>query len=218
MEPRMFYDKVADSWYNIRHWSLFQEELEELSERWIRGKLLNIGCAHGSDFLPLNRNKFDLYGLDVSIELLEKALDYSSKFNFQPKLIAGDMRDLPFRENSFDHIISIASLHHLIEKNERIEALEEIRRVLKPEGEAFITVWNKKQREFMFEDKIIEKTWNYKGRELEREYYLYTYRELEKDLEKAGLEVLEVKPEKSYKVPFIKDFSKNILALVKKID
>jgi len=212
----MFYDKVADSWYNIRHWSLFQEELEELSERWKRGKLLNIGCAHGSDFLPLDRDKFDLYGLDVSTELLGKALDYSSKFNFQPKLIAGDMRDLPFGENSFDHIISIASLHHLIEKNERIEALEEIKRVLRPEGEAFITVWNKKQREFMFEDKTIEKTWNYKGRELKREYYLYTYIELEKDLEEAGLEVLELKPEKSYKVPFIKDFSKNILALVKK--
>jgi len=212
----MFYDKVADSWYNIRHWSLFQDELEELNDRWESGKLLNLGCAHGSDFLSFDREKFDLHGLDISTELLEKALDYSSKFNFQPKLVAGDMRNLPLKTKTFDYVICIASIHHLLNRDERIKALEEIKRVLKSGGEAFITVWNKKQKEFILEDKTIEKNWNYKGRELKREYYLYTYKELERDLEKAGLEVLELKPEKSYKVPLIKEFSKNILALVKK--
>lgn len=212
----MFYDEVADSWYNIRHWSLFQDELEELNEGWNGGKLLNIGCAHGADFLPFDRDKFDLYGLDVSTELLNKAEDYSSKFNFSPKLITGDMKTLPFEDEAFDHVICIASLHHLLEKEQRTQALKEMKRVLKQNGEAFITVWNKRQKEFIAEDKVIEKSWDYKGKELKRNYYLYTYKELKKDLKEAGFEVLELKPEKSYSIPLIKEFSKNILALVKK--
>lgn len=215
MEPRLFYDEVADSWYNIRHWSLFQDELEELSKEWDEGKLLNIGCAHGSDFLPFDKQKFDLYGLDISMELLQKAKDYSSKFNFSPKLITGDMKGLPFKDKTFDHVICVASLHHLLEKEQRIQALKEIKRVLKPNKEAFITVWNKRQKDFITGDKIIEKTWDYKGKELKRKYYLYTYKELKKDLKEAGFEVLKLKPEKSYRIPLIKEFSENILALVK---
>ena len=211
----MFYDEVADSWYNIRHWSLFQDELKELSKKWENGKILNIGCAHGSDFLPFDKESFDLYGLDVSIELLKKAKEYASKFNFQPKLTAGNMKNLPFGDESFDHVICIASLHHVLNKEERLQSLEEMKRVLKPEGEVFITVWNKRQKEFFLRDKTIEKSWDYKGKELKREYYLYTYNELKKDLKRVGFEVLELRPEKSYSFP-VKQFSKNILALGKK--
>lgn len=210
----MFYDEVADSWYNIRHWSLFGDELEELSEMWEGGRLLNIGCAHGSDFLPFDKQRFDLHGLDVSTELLKKAKDYSSKFNISPKLTAGDMRKLPFKEDSFDHVICVASLHHLLEREERIQALREIKRVLKEGQQAFITVWNKRQKKFIMKDKTIEKTWDYKGKELMRKYYLYTYRELREDLSEAGFEVVELYPEKSYRFPF-KLFSKNILAVVR---
>ncbi len=211
----MFYDEVADSWYNIRHWSIFQEELEEVGERWEGGKLLNIGCAHGSDFLPLDRKKFDMYGLDVSTNLLSKAKEFSSKFNFSPNLITGDMRNLPFKENAFDNLICIASLHHLLKREDRIQALKEMKRIMKRGAEVLITVWNKRQREFIHRNKTIEKTWNYKGRELKRSYYLYTYREIEGDVKKVGLEVVDIFPEKSYRVPLINEFSKNIIVLAR---
>ncbi len=215
MEPRAFYDEVADSWYNVRHWSLFQEELGELNESWSGGKLLNIGCAHGSDFLPFDNERFEFYGLDISGKLLEKAKEYSTKFGLAPRLVVGDMRNLPFRQKSMDYVICIASLHHLLEKKERIKALGEIRRVLKTDGEALITVWNKRQKRFFFGNKIIEKKWDYKGRELSRKYYLYTYRGLKKEIKKAGFGSVELRPENSHRIP-VKGFSENILATVER--
>ncbi len=216
MKPRNFYDEIADSWYNIRHWSLFQEELENLSERWDGGRLLNIGCAHGSDFLPMDGEKFQFYGLDVSKELLEKAKDYSSKFDFEPGLVTGDMKNLPFQRESMDYVICIASLHHLLEEKQRLRALEEIMRVLKKGGEAFITVWNRWHPKFILKDKTIERIWNYKGRKLTRKYYLYTYPELKRNLEDAGFKVIRLYPEKKHRLP-IKYLSENILANVQKV-
>ena len=47
------YDEIAESWYGLRHWTRFRQELEEVAARWETGTLLNVGCAHGPDFLPL---------------------------------------------------------------------------------------------------------------------------------------------------------------------
>lgn len=213
METREFYDKIADSWYNVRHWPRFGDELEEVSERWGRGKLLNIGCAHGADFLPFREN-FDLYGVDISTELLSNAGKYGGKFDLEFKLVASDMRDLPFRSSSFDYVLCVASLHHVMKSKGRSKALKEMKRVLKNGGEIFLSVWNKWQPSFLFGDKEIEKKWDYRGEELSREYYLYTYPELKKDLEKAGLDVVRMYPEEGYRLP-VKYFSENILALVR---
>ncbi|MDH5696853.1 MAG: class I SAM-dependent methyltransferase, partial [Dehalococcoidia bacterium] len=73
------FDQIAPGWYSFRHWSIFRSELEALEQRWQRGKLLNIGCAHGPDFLPF-RQGFDLYGVDFSGEMLKFAGKYSKKF------------------------------------------------------------------------------------------------------------------------------------------
>ena len=74
------FNQIAAGWYNFRHRSIFRTELEELVQRWQQGRLLNIGCAHGPDFLPF-RNSFELYGLDFSNEMLKLAQKYSKKYN-----------------------------------------------------------------------------------------------------------------------------------------
>jgi len=178
-EAREFYDKVARSWYNVRHWSIFREELEKLNYRW-NGSLLNIGCAHGSDFVPFTPENFRFFGLDSSKELILLSKKYADKFSLKFHNCVADMRRLPFRKKSVDYIICIASLHHLLKRVERIRALEEMKRVLRKE--AFITVWNRENPEFSGE-KIIEKEWE--NEKLKRHYYLYNIGELKEDLESA---------------------------------
>lgn len=215
MGTRDVFDRIAPDWYNFRHWSIFRRELEELAERWRGGRLLNLGCGHGADFLPF-RQHFDLYGVDFSSEMLRFARKYSRKFNFSVSLALADISRLPYADGSFDRAISVATYHHL--KGEGRQAgLAELRRVLKPGGEAFITVWNRWQPGFWFKPREIAVPWRKKGETLYRYYYLFSYPELEGLVRKAGFEVLESFPESSYRFP-LKFFSRNICLLVRKGD
>jgi len=208
------FEQIAPGWYNFRHWSIFRHELEALVRRWQRGKLLNIGCAHGPDFLPF-RQGFELHGVDFSAEMLKFARRYSGKFDFAVSLALADVRRLPHLDETFDWAISVATYHHIEGKEERLKALLELRRVLKPGGEAFITVWNRWQPRFWFSGKEAAVPWRTKDKTLYRYYYLFSYGELERLAKKAGFEVLKSFPESAYRCP-IKFFSRNVCLLVKK--
>jgi tRNA (uracil-5-)-methyltransferase TRM9 len=206
------FDQIAPSWYNFRHWSIFQIELTALARRWQKGKLLNVGCAHGPDFLPF-KDDFELYGVDFSAEMLKFAEKYAQKFGFSVELKEADVRQLPYADNSFDWAIAVATYHHL-GGGEHLEALKELKRVLKPGAEAFITVWNKWQPRFWFKPKELKVPWRQKGKTLYRRYYLFSYAELQKLVKQAGFEVLSSFPESAYRFP-LKVFSRNICLLVK---
>jgi len=213
---RDIFDQIAPGWYNFRHWSIFRSELEVLTRRWQKGSLLNVGCAHGPDFLPFRQN-FELYGIDFSREMLKFAQMYSRKFDFAVNLLLADARHFPFTAETFDWVISVATYHHIKGKRERQAALNELRRVLKPGGEAFITVWNRWQPRFWFRGKEVAVPWRTKGKTLYRYYYLFSYPELEGLVKKAGFSVLKSFPESSHHYP-IKLFSRNICLLVRKSD
>ncbi|MFC2042447.1 class I SAM-dependent methyltransferase [Chloroflexota bacterium] len=208
------FDEIAPSWYNFRHWSIFRHELEALAQRWQRCKLLNVGCAHGPDFLPFKQN-FELYGVDFSGEMLKLAQKYVAKFGFTVNLAEADVRCLPYADETFDWAIAVAVYHHIAGGEERLRALRDLQRVLKPGGEAFITVWNRWQPRFWLSRKELSVPWRKKGKTLCRYYYLFSYGELEKLIKKAGFAVLKSAPENSYHFP-VKFFSKNICLLVRK--
>ena len=149
--------------------------------------------------------------------MLKFARRYSQKFNLTVNLSLADVRCLPFADQTFDWAISVATYHHIKGKTERQTALNELRRVLKPDGEAFITVWNRWQRRFWFKPKEVTVPWRTGGKVLERYYYLFSYPELEKLVKKAGFKVLRSFPESSCHGPF-KFFSRNICLLVRRCD
>ena len=208
------FNQLAPGWYNFRHWSRFGNELETLARKWQKGRLLNVGCAHGPDFLPFKQS-FDLYGVDFSTEMLRFARKYAQKFNFVVNLSLADASRLPYRDETFDWAISVATYHHIEGEDNRRAALNELRRVLKPGGEAFITVWNRWQPRFWFRGKEIDVPWRARGKTLHRYYYLFSYSEIEKLVKKAGFEMLKSFPESSYRF-LLKAFSHNVCLLIKK--
>jgi tRNA (uracil-5-)-methyltransferase TRM9 len=211
---REVFDQIAESWYRVRHWSLLKEELDALALRWQGGKLLNIGCAHGPDFLPF-RQGFELCGVDSSPAMLRQGVRYSAKHRLYVNLVASDALFLPFPDNTFDWAISLATYHHIKGRNEREKAFRELKRVLRSEGEAFLTVWNQGQPRFWFKSKEQHVPWRLKEKTVYRYYHLFSYGELRKLLIKTGWEIVTVSPENSYHFP-IRDFSRNICVLVRK--
>ena len=220
---REVYDKIAPGRYNFRYWTRFRRELEELSAGWQKGRLLNLGCGHGADFLPF-RQGFELYGVDFSAVMLELAREYAKKFDFTMNLVLADVSRLPFSDGSFDWAISVATYHHLESRETRERAFSELWRVLRPGGEAFITVWNHWQpwwgggggvNTFWFRGKESQVPWHVGNETFYRYYYFFSYPELERLVRQAGLQVLKSFPESAYQFP-LKYFSRNICLLVKK--
>ena len=211
---REVFDEIAESWYRLRHWSRFTKELEEMAGRWHRGKLLNVGCAHGPDFLPFKDN-FELWGVDFSTQMVKLARRYATKFKFEVKLSVADAASLPYPDNTFDWAIAVATYHHIQGDKQRQESLQELRRVLKPGGEAFVTVWNRWQLSFWLKDKEVNMPWKSRGKILYRYYHLFSYPELRSLLNQVGFAIISIFPEKSYRFP-IKSFSRNICALARK--
>ena len=211
---REAFDQIAESWYRVRHWPLLKEDLDVLAARWQNGKLLNVGCAHGPDFLPFSEG-FELWGVDSSAAMLRQGIRYSTKFKLYVHLAAADALSLPFADDAFDWAISVATYHHIKGEDEREKAFVELKRVLKPEGEAFLTVWNHGQPRFWFKSKEQQVPWRLKEKTVYRYYHLFSYRELRKLLVKTGWEIIAMSAEKSYHFP-MRNYSRNICALIKK--
>jgi ubiquinone/menaquinone biosynthesis C-methylase UbiE len=212
---RKIYDSIAEIWYGFRHHTRFQKELGELAQRWKKGRLLNTGCGHGPDFIPFKEN-FELHGIDFSGQMIKQAIRYSLKYNFQPRLAVADLSCLPYADSSFDWAISVASYHHIRDKENRGTAFRELRRVLKPGAEAFITVWNRTQPRFWFKGKETEVDWKTRDNIYYRYYYLFTYGEIEKVIKGSGFQIIRSGSEAGYTLP-VKYFSRNICLLVRAV-
>ena len=183
--------------------------------RWKAGRLLNVGCGHGADFVPFKDN-FELFGLDFSNEMINQAQKYSGKFDFQADLLVADAEYLPFKDGSFDWAIGIAVYHHVKGKTERRQAFQELRRVLKPGSEAFITVWNHWQPRFWLSGNDTNVPWKAKGQILNRYYHLFTYPELKGLINHSGFKIINFSSPGHQKLAG-KYFSNNIEVLIKAV-
>lgn len=211
---RDVFDHIAASWYGFRHWPLLRDELDEVAERWGTGRLINLGCAHGPDFLSF-AGKFQLVGLDFSREMLRNSLRYTGKHNIHADLIQGDLASLPVGASSVDFAVAVASYHHIEGYVGQLRAFGELRRVLKQGGEAFLSVWNHGQPRFRDGPQDLRVPWHSGSTRLERYYHLFDYDELRQTLEAAGLEVLWLRPEKRHTGNVAED-SQNICALARR--
>jgi tRNA (uracil-5-)-methyltransferase TRM9 len=188
--------------------------LESLAGRWQKGRLLNVGCGHGADFLPFKAS-FELYGVDFSNRMIELAQKYAAKFEYPANLQVADARSLPYAAKTFDWAVSIATYHHIQSGGEQLAALQELNRVLKPGAEAFLTVWNRWQPRFWFKGREASVPWRAKGQTIYRYYYLFTFWEFGRLVRQAGFRILTSSAESSHRLPF-KYSARNICLLVKK--
>lgn len=211
---REAFDDIAASWYNVRHWPLLRAELTEMAETWHSGRVINLGCGHGADFLPL-RDKFELYGVDFSRQMLMQCRKYAEKHQLVARTVQGDLVALPFGDSTFDYAIAIASYHHIEGHAARQQAFAELHRVLRPGAELYLSVWNHLQPGFWFRPKDRHIPFRVGEKTLSRYYHMYNRRELKGLLKRAGFTVEWMGGEKQFRGP-ISWFSRNICVRAQK--
>jgi ubiquinone/menaquinone biosynthesis C-methylase UbiE len=133
-----------------------------------KGKLLDIGCGE-QPMLPLFANRVRaICGIDHP-----QTLHRNKRID-----VFGSALCLPFRSGSFDTAVCFQVLEHVPEP---LELLREARRVLKPGSHLILTaphIWN--------------------VHEAPRDYFRYTMYGLQHLFERAGFEVVEVRPMAGY--------------------
>lgn len=97
------------------------------------GRVLEVGCGRGVA-LPVLAKRLAparLVGLDIDEELLAEA---RADCPGSTELVAGDVRELPFPDGSFDTVIDFGTLFHIARPE---DAVREVARVLAPGGGCF---------------------------------------------------------------------------------
>lgn len=93
-------------------------------------KVLDAGCGYGREVRYFLDCDIKAYGIDASREMLDRAKGRA----LEARLQLADIRErLPFEDNFFDGVWCRGVLHHL-ERAVVPNSLEELRRILKPEG------------------------------------------------------------------------------------
>ena len=88
---------------------------------------LDVGCGSGGSSVLANERGANVHGIDVAEGLLSYAIQRVPKGNFK----IADIEDLPYEDNMFDVIFAANSLQY---SEDRIAALQELKRVCKPNG------------------------------------------------------------------------------------
>jgi ubiquinone/menaquinone biosynthesis C-methylase UbiE len=102
--------------------------------------VLDVGCGQGIDLVRYARAGANVTGVDLTPRHVELARTHLEVSGLSGTVAQGDAERLPFADDSFDRVSSNGVLHHTPD----IEAaLREIRRVLRPGGEARIIVYNR---------------------------------------------------------------------------
>jgi SAM-dependent methyltransferase len=133
------FDTIADEQYDE---SIPSHVMGHLTERRVAtihaaaqsGTVLDVGCGTGRLLGALDGSRYDRYGLDVSIGMVQQAL----RKDEQLRCALASGTAIPFADNSFDVVFCAAVLHHIAEPAAVAQAIREIIRVTKLGGTAII--------------------------------------------------------------------------------
>ncbi len=197
------YNKISEHFSQTRYkpWDEFK-----LFKEYIRDgqKILDLGCGNGRlyKFLKDQNLNVDYYGLDNAEKLIsickEKYPEVADRFK------VGEIFKLPYDESQFDVVICIATFHHLSDYTQRINTLEQVRRVLKPGGYLLMTNWHLWHRPFLkyffsqFRQKVSRKDLIFPWKsadgqvQCQRYYHAFTKGELKRLFKKSNFKIEKI--------------------------
>lgn len=161
-----FYENNFKAFSDTRHclWRSVEEFSHSFNESSI---VLDAGCGNGKNMKHLEGNVGEIIGFDSCKNFVrlckEKCLN----------VIEGDIRTIPYCDEKFDFIICVAVIHHLRTEAERVLAMYELLRVLKPGGKLLVTSWAVENDKFSQKRKFVKGDNNVLFNGEDRYYYVH---------------------------------------------
>ena len=124
------YEKFDNSRYSI--WKAVRNFVDNIAEDSL---VLDAGCGNGKNMLYMQARDIKVIGIDFCDRLLNICKEKVLNVKY------ADVRNIPFENNTFDYVISIAVIHHLSIESDRRKAIDEMLRVCKPNGKILVSVW-----------------------------------------------------------------------------
>ncbi len=179
------WDEIAPEWHEFK--KIPAQRTAEFLERR-HGNVLDFGGGSGRHLVKIRKGK--MFILDISQKMLDLAEEKGRELGIEVETIHSPMDVIPKEDGFFDFAICISALHCVERADKRLKAVEELYRVLKKGGEAYIGVWNVNSKRFVRKrkkgkDQLIG--WRDKG---DRYYYLYDECEVHDLFKSVGFEVV----------------------------
>ncbi|WP_135302608.1 class I SAM-dependent methyltransferase [Haloarcula amylovorans] len=188
---RQTYERIGDHFSKTREYA-WPEVESFVADAAAVDTALDIGCGNGRHAELLASVADRVVALDASRALLTEA---RARVGPRVSLVQGDATTLPLRDEAVDLAVYVATLHHLPTAADRRASLDELARVLAPDGRALVSAWSTAHDRFDASadaeegfDTTVD--WTLPGGEtVPRFYHIYAPAEFERDVEASDLEL-----------------------------
>jgi len=143
---KMFEEFYADHFNMYDPYGEFgQKRVENLTEFVMRyidapkdSLFLDIGCGAGISTLAILHNGYKAVGIDIREDAVELAKKYFRETDVEAELICGDIRKIPFPNDTFDAAAMLFNPLPHWSMSDFWEIASEINRIIKPGGQLLI--------------------------------------------------------------------------------